>query len=509
MPTPIYILAGQSNALTLNGGASGQALQQQLDLMLGTGVAEGAVCAVGGSALTFGMGQQDWFSPGELQAALAARIRATLNATPDSYLAGVIWVQGEADTYAIAAADTYVARLTALVQGLDVALAGYGARTADYSFVVTALSAGAPVAADRVNWTAIRDAQLGLTGGHFVVVDPDHVAATAGLSAAQMFGTDGLHYNPSASALLLDALIDPVPVVFNGTSAADTLFGQTGNDRLMGLGGADVMAGGAGRDYLDGGAGNDLILTRGDGDRLFGGADQDTLRFVSNSGVTVNLYRGTSSVNVQFWQFENVTGTGGADNLAGDAWANLLDGGAGNDVLAGFGGNDHLLGAAGSDILYGNDGADRLFGGDGNDVLRGADQDDLLSGDAGQDILSGGAGRDQLTGGLGNDAFDFLTLAEVQTGADRITDFTSVVGNNDMIRVGAALGGGLAAGLLSAGRFVAHASNLAIDPDDRFIFRTTDATLWFDSNGVASGGLTLLADLQNGAMLTAADILII
>jgi hypothetical protein len=53
-----------------------------------------------------------------------------------------------------------------------------------------------------------------------------------------------------------------------------------------------------------------------------------------------------------------------------------------------------------------------------------------------------------------------------------------------------------------------RADNLAQDADDRFVFRTTDATLWFDSNGSAAGGLTLVADLQAGATVTSADILL-
>lgn len=508
MPTPIYILAGQSNALALNNGAAGSALQDQLDTVFGSGVAVGRTFAVGGAALTYGMGQSDWFNPGELQAGLAATIRAALDATPDSYLAGVMWVQGEADTRDLPSSATYAAQMTALVQRLDGALGGYGNRVDDYAFVVMALSAAAPFAADRAHWNMIRAAQLGLSGGHFVTVDPDRVAAAHGIGAAGLFGTDGLHYRDAVDGMLLDALIDPAPQYRTGTAAADRLFGMAGADRLCGLGGADLMAGGAGRDYVDGGAGDDLIMTLGDGDRLYGGEGLDTLGFTGTAGVTVNLYRGTSGSDISFWQFENVRGAGGADNICGDVGANLIDGGAGNDVLSGFGGNDRLFGADGADILYGNDGADQLFGGAGNDVLRGATQNDTLSGDAGNDVLRGGDGVDRLTGGTGNDCFDFVSLPEAQTGVDLITDFSNDTGNNDAIRISTAFVAGLIAGVLPTGRFVAHASNLAQDADDRFIFRTTDATLWFDSNGTASGGLTLLANLQAGAAMTAADILI-
>ena len=506
MPTPLYVLAGQSNALVLNSGANGQALQQQLDTLVGPGLARGAISAVGGSALTYAMGQQDWFSPGELQTALAAKIKAMLTATPDSYLAGVLWVQGEADTFGTAPANTYAAQLKALVAGLDGSLSGYGDRVADYAFVVLALSAAAPIAVDRGHWADVRNAQLALTDSRFVVVDPDRIAISAGLAPAQMFGTDGLHYTALATPLLLNALTDPVRHFSVGTVTSDTLSGQAGSDRIMGLAGADVLSGAAGRDYLNGGAGNDLILTLADGDWLIGGTGVDTLAFAGPAGVAVSLFRGTSGADISFSGFENLRGSAGADNFSGDAAANVLDGGAGNDVLSGFGGNDQLFGADGADILYGNDGADQLFGGAGDDVLRGAGQNDGLYGGSGQDVLRGGSGIDVLNGGLGNDFFDFLSLADALTGLDVITDFGNVVGNNDMIRVASSFGAGLTVGALAPGRFVSHATNLALDADDRLIFRTTDATLWFDSNGSATGGLTLLADLQAGALLTAADI---
>lgn len=40
-------------------------------------------------------------------------------------------------------------------------------------------------------------------------------------------------------------------------------------------------------------------------------------------------------------------------------------------------------------------------------------------------------------------------------------------------------------------------------------FRTTDKTLWFDIDGVRGEGPVLIADLQDSAVFTAADILMI
>lgn len=508
MPTPIYILAGQSNAVKLNGGAGGTDLQRYLEAMLGSGGAIGQAVAVGGTPLTFATAGQDWYSPAELQATLLATIRHALDTTPDSYFAGVMWVQGEADTFGTAAPSQYAARLTALVQSLDRGLAGYGSRTAGYTFAVLALSAASPMADERPNWDAIRAAQLGLSGGRFTVVDPDAVALANGVGLPAMFGPDGLHYRYTMSDMLLDALVAPLPLHRAGTAGADTLTGLAGRDSLSGLAGNDLLIGQAGRDSLYGGAGDDRIVTLGDGDRLHGGDGIDTLIFAGSPARVINLYLGTSTAAITFAGFENVTGGAGNDKIAGHAGANVLDGGAGHDVLSGFGGNDLLRGNTGNDALYGNTGADQVLGGTGNDTLRGGDQNDTLYGEAGDDLCQGGAGIDTLSGGSGNDRFEFRSPAEIATGVDVITDFSTGVGNHDRIWISAGFGPGLPVGALAASRFQSRADNLAQDADDRFIFRTTDKSLWFDANGSAAGGLVLVADLQASAWLTAADILI-
>ena len=83
-------------------------------------------------------------------------------------------------------------------------------------------------------------------------------------------------------------------------------------------------------------------------------------------------------------------------------------------------------------------------------------------------------------------------------------------GNDDSFALQvASFGGGLVAGPLAAGQFISRADNLAQDADDRFIFRTTDQTLWFDVDGTGVGGPRLIADLQAGAVVTAADILLL
>lgn len=264
-----------------------------------------------------------------------------------------------------------------------------------------------------------------------------------------------------------------------GNAAANTLAGGDGNDTLLGGAGNDLLDGGSGADRLEGGTGDDVYVVALAGDVVVetagGGTDQVSayLTWTLSSEVETLLLLGTTAING--------TGNGLANGVTGNAAAN---------VLSGLDGNDTLLAGAGNDTLDGGAGTDRLEGGTGNDTLIGA------------------AGIDQLTGGTGNDAFQFVSAAE---GGDVISDFRNVTGDNDLFRIGAAgFGGGLSAGAaLSASRFQVRADNLAQDADDRFIFRTTDKSLWFDNNGNVTGGLTMLADLDAAATMTSADILLV
>ncbi len=243
-----------------------------------------------------------------------------------------------------------------------------------------------------------------------------------------------------------------------GEMIGDILLGG-GDDRYDGRGGfvEGTVYGEAGFDTFRPGSGIELFD---------GGTDVDTLDFRSTSGVRVYL-----------------DGSGLNTGMA-----------AGDDYV----GIERVQGSArGADTLVG-DGADNLLYGFG-----GAD---MLSGGTGLDRLIGGARIDRLIGGLGDDRFIFETLGDC---GDVISDFAAVVGNDDRLYFEAAgFGGGLVAGALAATQFQIRADNLAQDGDDRFIFRTTDQTLWFDVNGNLAGGLTLVADLQASAVVTAADILI-
>jgi hypothetical protein len=234
-----------------------------------------------------------------------------------------------------------------------------------------------------------------------------------------------------------------------------------GNDRYDGRGG-EVLG------TVLGGVGNDTFIAGSEIDTFYGDLGTDTLDFRLGSGVALALdgrfdNSGTATGDT-YVGIETIIGSAtGSDNLRGDGF---------NNKFFGMGGNDRLDGAGGNDVLEGRNGSDTL------------------------------------TGGIGDDRFVFRTLTE---GADVILDFSSAAaGNNDSIYiVASAFGGGLGAGALLASQLQVRADNIAQDSNDRFIFRTTDRTLWFDANGSGSGGAVLIADLQSAATMTALDILLV
>ena len=178
-----------------------------------------------------------------------------------------------------------------------------------------------------------------------------------------------------------------------GSSVADTLIGDAGDNFLRGQGGADALDGGAGNDYAD--------------------------YFNSTIGITVDLANPLNNTGEAtgdtYTSIERVRGSAFNDVLRGNEFGNTLRGGLGADTLDGGAGFDFASYADSSVGLTASlaNFADNTGEAAGDvyisiELLRGSDFADTLIGDFGDNFLQGGLGADSLDGGAGNDYADYF-----------------------------------------------------------------------------------------------------
>jgi Ca2+-binding RTX toxin-like protein len=304
----------------------------------------------------------------------------------------------------------------------------------------------------------------------------DPVATFRGTAGDDIFqggnGTDTVDYSWATAGQMVDLFLakssggsgkDQIHGIENvtGTSLADKLIGNTGNNKLDGGAGDDITQGGSGNDVLIGGSGNDNLkgdagndwIDGGKGnDILDGGGGFDTADYsASSSAASIDLGKGIATSGG--WtdtivSVEAIAGSAFNDNLVGNWTTNFLAGNDGNDILKGWAGDDWLSGGAGNDTLDGGTGADRMLGGLGDDVYivdnagdtveersgegvdtvyasidwtlsnsienltitsfnsttgRGNDLANIITGGTGNDVLYGLGGDDKIYGQDGND----------------------------------------------------------------------------------------------------------
>jgi Ca2+-binding RTX toxin-like protein len=293
-----------------------------------------------------------------------------------------------------------------------------------------------------------------------------------------------------------------IKLEFSGMEIVDT---GVGNDSVTGSGfseiirlgaGDDTATLGGGSDSANGDAGNDSLTGGFGNDTLNGGTGTDTARFNDHTGHLgigwdINLATGVAKTPTNII----IIGSGIAYETDTFTGMEKIYASSGKDTVSGS-----LIGA-GTQVFLGA-GNDIATMGSNNDTVFGEAGIDTISGGAGLDNIMGGAGADILTGGLGADKFFYVNTAD---GTDVISDFAV----DDFFAFKGTVFGALPAGALAATRFWSNTTGVAHDADDRFIFNTTDDTLWYDSNGSAAGGAFKMADMNIAFNLTAADVLIV
>jgi Ca2+-binding RTX toxin-like protein len=200
-----------------------------------------------------------------------------------------------------------------------------------------------------------------------------------------------------------------------GSDAANAVVGGTGVDHINAGAGNDTIDGGVGADNLVAGTGDDVFLIalaadHAAGETMTGGAGNDTIRFTSTSGGTLDLLVG-------------VTDTDNVINVVIGSAAGVTTGTTAENV------NANGLGDTLAVNLTGNDGANSLTG---NAIA------DTISGGAGADVITGGGGADSLDGGAGDDTFVYATVADFAA-ANAIVDSITGGAGTDIIRLGTAL----------------------------------------------------------------------
>jgi hypothetical protein len=115
---PLYVLAGQSNAQAMRDD-----IRMELEARHGPGGFVLVEVAAAGAPLTFKRNAEDWAAGDELRQELVTATVAALQADPEARVAGLIWLQGEGDTHAVARADIYATRLAELVEDWRTAVA--------------------------------------------------------------------------------------------------------------------------------------------------------------------------------------------------------------------------------------------------------------------------------------------------------------------------------------------------------------------------------------------------
>lgn len=457
MATPIYIFAGQSNA----DGMRRQLFAAADAAHQGIAVTK-AVVAASGAPLTRNLDGEDWRQRSELRDELRETVRALLSEDRDAFIAGVIWVQGEGDTYAFARAESYAERLLALDDELrDFLRVSFPDRDtgADrFQWVVSGLSNQAPAKDGRAHWQTIREQQIlaAESDAALVWVDPDRLAAEAGMTGTQMF-SDPLHYSSAFATVLAQGL---VAATDGGDAAAAQLVrGSAGHDVLIAAHADDTLSGAEGDDiyYIHSGATHVAEAENGGIDQIV--SDVDIFMFhyghqvehLTLTGTADLSARGNSAPNVMVgnagannlkggWGDDTLIGGAGADRLNGQQGANTLMGGTGDDTyIASFRrdtivevageGRDHVISSSSYSLyrsdaaledlsLFGNRNA-LAVGNEGDNRLIGNEGDNRIFGRRGDDQITGGAGNDRLSGGAGADSFHFAP----GDGSDVIIDF--------------------------------------------------------------------------------------
>jgi serralysin len=309
------------------------------------------------------------------------------------------------------------------------------------------------------------DTLIGADGSDVYIIDADvdlgldiitEAAVTTGGIDTIDLRTSAIATKLDLTALLTQTIATGVQLAAIGAQSIEYVYGGSGNDTIIGNASNNVFIGSAGSDSITGGLGNELYIIDADVD-----LGTDTLIELVAGGIDALDFRSTTTKAITL-------------NLGTVA---------------------NQLVATGVNLIMPSGQIEYAYGGSLGDNLIGNSFNNYFIGGAGNDTLKGGIGSDYLTGGIGNDTFCFqgvaLTGANNGTntvatalGRDTISDF--VVGTDKIVLSKATF-----AALTSAvGGAIVTVTNdtLAGGQSAAIVYSTSSGNLFYNSDGVASGG---------------------
>ncbi|HMI19460.1 MAG TPA: hypothetical protein VK533_07945, partial [Sphingomonas sp.] len=143
-------------------------------------------------------------------------------------------------------------------------------------------------------------------------------------------GNDTLSYAGSALAVI-------VSLVDGTTWDGAEMDGFTSIENVVGSSLSDIIIGDNGDNVLDGGTGG--------ADNLIGGGGNDTVSYINDSNVRIDL------LNQNSWDFSNVDAFSSIENAIGSRQSDVIRGSGQGDVINGWAGNDVLVGVPGQDTF--------------------------------------------------------------------------------------------------------------------------------------------------------------
>jgi hypothetical protein len=207
MPKPLYVVAGQSNAgwIAKYGAVESYIQDNNLNATVINSYQPGKSIAPSQDRPDFYPFESNDPNVGELMDQMILDIQNTLANDPDTYLAGVLWVQGEADRRE-GIADDYEQNLQGVYDQLTLNFGG------GFNFSVSQLSENMPAHSSphRKEFTdIIQNAQQAFTDKNdmAVLIDPDDVFASHDKSIDEV-RKDVVHYNKDGATYIADAFMD-------------------------------------------------------------------------------------------------------------------------------------------------------------------------------------------------------------------------------------------------------------------------------------------------------------